>query len=130
MVEPRLVASGTMSLRTQSAIADAMVQRRIAAGLTATLRLSGSTIASSRTRSSPPQAPGPRISGMDGATAISSVNASRQAESCFSGGGAASAGLLALALSAEGFPSASGAASSVAFGASAGRGFGSGILAE
>ena len=85
MVEPRLAASGTMSDRTQSATADAMVQRRIAAGLTATLRLSGNTMASSRTRSSPPQAPGPRMSGIEGAIAMSSVSASRQAEACFSG---------------------------------------------
>ena len=57
MTLPRLAASGAMSVRTQSAIADAMAQRRIAAGFTATRRLSGSTTASSRTRSSPPQPP-------------------------------------------------------------------------
>ena len=80
MTLPRLFASGAMSVRIQSAIADAMAQRRIAAGLTATLRLSGRTTASSRTRSSPPQPPGPWMSGMLGAIAIASVSASRQAE--------------------------------------------------
>ena len=86
-------ASGAMSVRIQSAIADAMAQRRIAAGFTATCRLSGSTIASSRTRSSPPQPPGPWMSGMLGAMAISSVSASRQAEGWRRGRRACSAGL-------------------------------------
>ena len=124
---PRLAASGATSLRTQSAIADAIVQRRIAAGLTATLRLSGSTMASSRTRSSPPQPPGPWISGMRGAIAISSVSASRQAEACCRRGGAASAGWAApvcprkavVGLAPEPRPDA---ASADALGASAGRG--------
>ena len=80
MALPRLAASGAMSVRTQSAIRDAMAQRRIAAGFTATCRLSGSTTASSRTRSSPPQPPAPWMSGMLGAMAIASVSASRQAE--------------------------------------------------
>ena len=88
MTLPRLVASGAMSVRIQSAIADAMAQRRIAAGFTETRRLSGSTTASSRTRSSPPQPPGPLMSGMLGAIAIASVRASRQAE----GGGGAGGG--------------------------------------
>ena len=78
--------SGAMSLRIQSASADAIGQRRIAAGFTETCRLSGSTIASSRTRSSPPQPPAPWMSGMLGAMAIASVSASRQAEG---GGGSA-----------------------------------------
>ena len=79
---PRLVASGAMSVRIQSASAEAMAQRRIAAGFTDTCRLSGSTIASSRTRSSPPQPPTPWMSGMLGAMAMASVSASRQAEGC------------------------------------------------
>ena len=57
-----------------------MAQRRTAAGFTETRRLSGSTTASSRTRSSPPQSPGPLMSGMLGAIAIASVSASRQAD--------------------------------------------------
>src|ERR1700681_2268357 len=89
MTLPSPAASGAMSLRIQSAIADAMVQRRIAAGFSETRRLSGSTTASSRTRSSPPQPPGPWMSGMLGAMAISSDSASRQAEG---GGGADAAG--------------------------------------
>ena len=64
-----------MSVRIQSAMAEAMVQRRMAAGFTVTSRLSGSTTASSRTRSSPPQPPAPWISGILGAIAISSVSA-------------------------------------------------------
>ena len=95
MALPRLAASGAMSVRIQSAIADAIVQRRIAAGFTATCRLSGSTTASSRTRSSPPQPPGPLMSGMLGAIAIASVSASRQAEG---GGGGGSAGFCGLAV--------------------------------
>ena len=78
-----------MSVRIQSAIAVAMVQRRMAAGFTETRRLSGSTTASSRTRSSPPQPPAPLMSGMLGAIAIASVSASRQAE-----GGGGAGGLL------------------------------------
>ena len=92
MTLPRLVASGAMSVRIQSAIAVAMAQRRIAAGFTDTLRLSGSTTASSRTRSSPPQPPAPWMSGMLGAMAISSESASRQAEGGGGTGVAASAG--------------------------------------
>ena len=80
MVLPRPEANGAMSVRIQSAMAEAMAQRRIAAGLTCTRCWSGSTTASSRTRSSPPQPPAPWISGMLGAMAISSVSASRQAE--------------------------------------------------
>ena len=113
-----------MSVRIQSAIADAIVQRRIAAGFTATRCLSGSTTASSRTRSSPPQPPGPWMSGMLGAMAISSDSASRQAEG---GGGAGAAGAACFCVSLStgaGFAS-SGCSGSVA-GASAGRGFGSG----
>src|ERR1700730_4787481 len=71
-----------MSARIQSAMAEAIVQRRIAAGASCTRCLSGSTTASSRTKSSPPQPPGPWMSGTDGAIAISSVKASRQGEGC------------------------------------------------
>ena len=88
MVVPRPAASGAISLRIQSASADAMGQRRMAAGFTETCRLSGSTIASKRTRSSPPQPPVPWISGMLGAMAMASVSASRQADGCGVGGGA------------------------------------------
>ena len=122
---------------------DAIVQRRVAAGFSATRCLSGSTTASSRTRSSPPQPPGPWMSGMLGAIAISSVSASRQAEG---GGGAAgcsrSAGCsdaIAGASAGRGFGPASpfrrrpvrhgGLLGSIA-GASAGRGFGSGTVHE
>src|SRR5882762_9415716 len=57
MTLPRLAASGAMSVRIQSATAVAMGQRKVAAGFSETRRLSGSTTASSRTRSSPPQSP-------------------------------------------------------------------------
>ena len=127
MALPRLAASGAMSVRIQSAIAVAMAQRRIAAGFTETWRLSGSTTASSRTRSSPPQPPTPWMSGMLGAMAISSDSASRQAEG---GGGAAalrrSAGLSAVG--GRGGWLAAGFSGSAA-GASAGRGFGNGTEA-
>ena len=88
MVLPRPAASGAISLRIHSASADAMGQRRMAAGFTETSRLSGSTIASNRTRSSPPQPPVPWISGMLGAMAMASVSASRQADGCGIGCGA------------------------------------------
>ena len=70
----------TVNRAFQSAIAEAMVQRRIAAGASLTRCLSPNTTASSRTRSSPPQPPGPWMSATVGAIAISSVKASRQAE--------------------------------------------------
>src|SRR5437016_3763564 len=109
-----------MSLRIQSAVAVAILQRRTAAGITATLRLSGSTTASSRTRSSPPQPPGPLMSGIEGAIAMSSVSASRQAD-----GGAGSAGFSGSGFSAD---SLSGSALfESALGASAGRGRGRGM---
>src|ERR1700722_921355 len=91
MALPRRLASVAISVRTQSAIADAILQRRIAAGLTVTCRLSGKPTASSRTRSSPPQPPGPWMSGMLGAIAIVSVKASRQAESTGAGAAGGSA---------------------------------------
>ncbi len=69
-----------MSVRIQSATAAAMVQRRMAAGFTATRRVGDSTMASSRTRSSPPQPPGPLMDGMDGAIAMLSVRARRHAD--------------------------------------------------
>ncbi len=119
-----------MSVRTQSATADAMGQRRIAAGFTATRRLSGSTTASSRTRSSPPQPPAPLMSGMLGAIAIASVSASRQAEGGGGDGAACSTGFSVsggAGFSAAGF-SGSGLLD-FAVGASAGRGFGSGTEA-
>ena len=136
MVLPRLSASGAMSVRIQSAIAAAIAQRRMAAGFTETRRLSGSTTASSRTRSSPPQPPAPLMSGMLGAIAIASVSASRQAE----GGGGAGGGLLGrlvgsrrgrlpgsgLAGSAADRPGLGLVAARAALGASAGRGAGSG----
>ena len=117
---PSFAAIGTMSLRIQSAIAVAILQRRTAAGFTGTLRLSASTMASSRTRSSPPQPPGPLMSGIEGAIAISSVSASRQAEG---GGGAGSAFFSGSGFSADSF-------SDSPDGASAGRGRGSGIAPE
>ena len=97
-------------------------QRRIAAGFTVTSRLSGSTTACSRTRSSPPQPPAPWISGILGAIAISSVSASRQAEAGGVAGAACSPGLLALA----GHLLLSRGARGAAAGASAGRGLGNG----
>ena len=123
-----------MSVRIQSAIADAMAQRRMAAGFTETRRLSGSTTASSRTRSSPPQPPAPLMSGMLGAIAISSVSASRQAEGGGGAGAACSAALsVSAGLSGSGLsarPAGSGLVGlgslASALGASAGRGFGSG----
>ena len=57
---PSFSVSGTMSVRTQSAMAVAIEQRSVAAGVTATRCLLGSTIASSRTRSLPPQPPAHR----------------------------------------------------------------------
>ena len=115
-----------MSVRIQSATAVAMAQRRMAAGFSEIRRLSGSTTASSRTRSSPPQPPAPLMSGMLGAIATASVSASRQAEG---GGGAGAAGSPALSLTAAGFSGSGLAGSAVsgsALGASAGRGCGSG----
>ena len=128
-----------MSVRIHSVIAVAILHRRIAAGFTETRRLSGSTTASSRTRSSPPQPPAPLMSGMLGAIAISSVSASRQAEG---GGGAGAACSAALPVPAGAGFSGSGLSDSAGwvqawlglptwtraprFGASAGRGFGSG----
>ena len=84
------------SVALGAAIAVAIGQRKVAAGFSETRRLSGSTTASSRTRSSPPQSPGPLMSGMLGAIAIASVSANRQADG---GGGTAacSAGLSASA---------------------------------
>src|SRR5450432_1035116 len=117
-----------MSVRIQSAISDAMAQRRVAAGFTETRRLSGSTMASSRTRSSPPHSPGPLMSGMLGAMAIASVRASRQADG---GGGAGGAGgdvacSAGLSVAAGAGFAATGFSGSVT-GASAGRDFGNGI---
>ena len=126
MTLPRLAASCAISVRIQCAMADAMGQRRIAAGFTETRLLSGSTTASSRTRSSPPQPPAPWMSGMLGAMAISSVSASRQAEGAGGAGVACSAGLSVSA--GARFPAA-GLSGSLA-GASAGRGLGNGTEAE
>ena len=106
-----------------------MGQRRIAAGFTETRRLSGSTIASSRTRSSPPQPPAPLMSGMLGAIAMASVSASRQADGCGVGCGAGAACWSGLPFGGAACCSLSGLSRS-ADGASAGRGFGSGTAAR
>src|SRR5437763_704105 len=125
MTLPRRSANGAMSERIQSARAEAMVQRRMAAGFTDTSRLSGNTTAASRTRSSPPRPPAPWISGILGAMAISSVSAKRQAEG---GGGACEASSLDFPFSPGICFAAAGSAGALA-GASGGRRFGSGTEA-
>ena len=106
------------------------------AGLTATWRLSGSTTASSRTRSSPPQPPAPWMSGMLGAIAIASrqrqpagrgrrrrgLAACRPAVSAARAGSRPALPRTAGSFDVRGLP----AALSALAGASAGRGFGTG----
>jgi hypothetical protein len=77
---PSARAADAMSCRTQATIASANGQFTVAAGVTATRLLSGRTIASSSTRSSPPHSPGPRMGGNVGAMASLPVKRSRQAE--------------------------------------------------
>ena len=113
---PSPSASEAMSVRIQSAIADAIEQRSVAAGLTGTRLRSASTTASSRTRSSPPHAPGPMMAGTLGAMATASVNARRQAE------GAVGISDIVGAVSLACLPSCPAGASA------AGRGCGNGIL--
>src|SRR5205085_4935097 len=72
------------STRTKLTMASAMLQRSVAGGVTATRLLSGSTTASSRTRSGAPHSPGPDSGGSEGAIATSGVSRSRHAD----GGGA------------------------------------------
>ena len=123
MVLPRLAASGAMSVRIQSAIAEAMVQRRIAAGLT-----EHPPLVRQHHRLQPHQilaaaAAGAMDVGNAGGDRDRSVSASRQAEGC--GAAACAAGLSA---SAGACLPAAGLSGSSA-GASAGRGFGNGTEA-
>ena len=86
---PSFAAIGTMSVRIQSAIAVAILQRRIAAGFTATLRLSAQHDGLEPHQILAAAAAGPLdVGNAGGAIAISSVSASRQAEG---GGGVGSA---------------------------------------